>query len=211
MVVGLGAAGALLLGLSLAFVFRSEEPGPRQAPPAAKGGLQVSVDNPRPADLAKPLRCFVEGRYVGMATIAVCAARNGVASNELDVAVDDSGELAAAPTASLAPPPAAPVAGQPIQPSSEIVPTVVDAGPTGVCLRYVGAEWRQVGDAPLTLNGCVRALYDGRCERPGGAQYGRWEQTTLRLVPGRVERSGDDRTFTTLVQQTQGCGVPALR
>lgn len=211
MVAGLGAAGALLLGLLLAFLFRSEDPGPKQAPPASKGGLQVSVDNPRPADLAKPLRCFVNGQYVGMATIAACAARNGVASNELDVGLDDSGELAAAPTASLAPPPAAPAAGQPVQPSAEIVEAVADAGPTGVCLRYIGGEWRQVGDAPLTLNACVRALYEGRCEKPGGAQYGRWETTTLRLVPGRVETSRDDRTFTTLVQQTRGCAVPALR
>lgn len=136
--IGLGAAAAVVFGLGLAFLFRSEDPGPKQAPPASKAGLQVSVDDQGPPDPAKPLRCFVEGRYVGMATLPECARRNGVASQQLDVGYDESGLLSAAPTASLAPPPALPAADAPLAPSSDTVEATVDAGPAALCLRYIG-------------------------------------------------------------------------
>jgi hypothetical protein len=209
-VIAAGAAGALLLGLLFAVLLLRGGSGTTEAPPASQGGLQVSVTDPGPPDPARPLRCFVDGRYVGMATVAECAERNGVSAQALDVGLDESGQLAAAATGSLAPPPGLPDAARPLTPLPEPVTPAVDGGPTAPCLRYIGAEWRQIAEA-VTLGACVRTLYDGRCERPGGAQYGRWAETTLRLVPGRVERSADNVNFTTLVEQGRGCSVAALR
>jgi hypothetical protein len=60
----------------------------------------------------------------------------------------------------------------------------------------------------MTLSACVQTLFAGRCERPGDASYGRWGQETIRLVPGKVEISGDNRTFHTLVEQGPGCSLP---
>jgi hypothetical protein len=80
---------------------------------------------------------------------------------------------------------------------------------SGDCLRYTPDGWRSVGGG-LTLAQCTRALFDGRCERSGDALYGRWGQQTLRLVPGRVEMSADNRTFHPLVPQNpQDCSLPA--
>ncbi len=63
----------------------------------------------------------------------------------------------------------------------------------------------------MTLNACVQALYSGTCVRPGDAQYGRWGETTLRLVPRRVEQSPDNSRFTTLAEQDRSCQFPGLR
>jgi hypothetical protein len=59
----------------------------------------------------------------------------------------------------------------------------------------------------MTQSSCVQTLFAGRCERPGEATYGRWGAQTLRLVPGRVEVSGDNRTFRTLVEQGSNCSL----
>src|SRR5205807_543277 len=63
-----------------------------------------------------------------------------------------------------------------------------------------------VGD--MTLAECAQALFAGGCERAGDAAYGRWGQQTLRLVPGRIEVSSDNRSFHTLMEQP-GCPAPA--
>lgn len=208
-VIGLGGAAALVAGLVFAFVLLGGNSGPKSAPPASKGGLQVDVADPRPVELERELRCFVDGQFVGLATLKVCAEKNGVAAQALDVGIDESGALIAAETASLAPPPGAPSAGAPQSP--EVIPGVAAGeGPTAVCLRHINGEWRRLSDA-LTLNACVQLLYNGRCERPGGAMYGRWGEVTLRLVPGRVERSSDNVVFTRLVEQGRSCTVPILR
>ena len=76
------------------------------------------------------------------------------------------------------------------------------------CLRYADGQWRKVGgDAPL--NACVQALFSGRCVRPGEAAYGRWAQQTVRLVTGKVEISGDNRSFRTLIDQGPNCTLPS--
>ena len=56
----------------------------------------------------------------------------------------------------------------------------------------------------MSRNACVTALYAGTCVRPGEAQYGRWGDTTLRLVPGRSEQSSDTRRFRT-VERRPSC------
>src|SRR5690606_21528925 len=141
---------------------------------------------------------------VGLATLADCARRNGVATSALDVGLDSTGALAAAPTASFAPPPEAPAAVVVDVPSAG-QPSPADAprpAPTSgtACLRHTGSEWRQVS-GNMGLGACVQALYAGTCVRPGDALYGRWGDTTLRLVPRRVEQSSDNSRFRTLAQQ----------
>ena len=64
--------------------------------------------------------------------------------------------------------------------------------------------WSRISGS-MGLNACVQALYAGRCEKPGGATYGRWGEETLRLVPRRVEISADNRTFRPLVDQAPNC------
>jgi hypothetical protein len=94
-----------------------------------------------------------------------------------------------------------------LPPCRAIAPTASAAGaPTAPCWRH-DSDWRRL-PTDLTLNACVQALYAGRCEKAGGATYGRWGEETLRLVPRRVEISSDNRTFRTLVEQAANC-VPA--
>ena len=46
--------------------------------------------------------------------------------------------------------------------------------------------------------------------RRGAGVQGRWGEQTLRLVPGHVEVSADNRTFRTLVDQPASCAIPPL-
>lgn len=176
------------------------------APPAAVGGLVVQAQAGADAKLdpQKPLRCFVDGKLVGEETLADCARRNGVATEALDVGVDPSGQLAAADSAGTAlsplPPAAAPVA---VAPAAQPAPA---GAPQGDCLRYAAATWRKAG-AGMSLSGCVKLLFDGQCLKSGAA-YGRWMGQTLRLVPGAVEISGDNRNFRLLVEQPASCAIP---
>jgi hypothetical protein len=214
-----GGALALAAGLGVAAALRAghhKEPTP--PPPAAQGGLVIDATPPEEGKLdpAKPLRCFVAGQFVGELTLADCAQRNGVATDALDVGVDETGALAAADQAGtvltpLPPADAIPAGAGDAAGGGQSSPgaDVAAAGPSGVCMRYAGAEWRRLaGD--FTLNACVQALFAGRCEHPGSASYGRWMQQTLRLAPGRVEVSGDNRSFRTLTEQGPGCAIPSV-
>lgn len=216
-----GAAIALLAGLGIAAFLAGKNRGePTEPPPASTGGLVVTTEgasNDDGVDPARPLRCFVAGQYVGEVTLAECAQKNGVATGALDVGVDESGALAAAGEAGtvLTPlPPTQDAAAVTAAPAAPVEPQVADApsapsGPAGPCWRYSGAEWRKV-NGDQTLNSCVQTLFAGRCEKVGGATYGRWMQQTLRLVPGRVEVSGDNRSFRTLAEQGAGCSIPPV-
>ena len=150
-----------------------------------------------------------------MATLADCAQRNGVATSALDVGLDDTGALAAAPTAAFAPPPELPASPAlepaPTDQGAEVTePTrPAPAAAATACMRHTGSEWRSIG-AGMSLGACVQALYAGTCVRPGDAQYGRWGDTTLRLVPRRVEQSNDNTRFRTLAQQDRNCQFPEI-
>jgi hypothetical protein len=214
-VLALGGGLALLLGVILAAIAMSGGKSKDQ-PPASKAGLVVEIgrEDDGKLDPARPLRCFVSGVFVGEITLAECARKNGVATGALDVGVDETGALAAADVAGtvLTPLPPAPVEvlSTAAAPAAAPAPTpAAPAGPVKACWRYVGAEWRRLpGEA--TLNGCLQTLFAGRCERPGGATYGRWGEQTLRLVPGRVETSMDNRSFQTLVEQPASCIIPPV-
>ena len=72
-----------------------------------------------------------------------------------------------------------------------------------------GSDWRTLSGS-MSLNACVQALYAGTCVGPGDAQYGRWGDTTLRLVPRRVEQSNDNARFRTLAEQDRNCQFPGM-
>ena len=216
-VLALGAGLALLLGVILAAIAMSGGK-PKDQPPASKAGLVVEIgrEDDGKLDPARPLRCFVGGVFVGEITLSECARKNGVATGALDVGVDETGALAAADVAGtvLTPLPPAPVEVLPNAAAPTAAPALPPtaapaAGPVKACWRYVGAEWRRL-PGESTLNTCLQTLFGGRCERPGGATYGRWGDQTLRLVPGRVEASMDNRSFQTLVEQPASCVIPPV-
>ena len=206
-----GAAVALLAGLAIAWVMLvAQHREPHQAPPASSAGLVIDSSGPEDAkmDPAKPLRCFVAGQFVGELTLVDCAKRNGVATDALDVGLDESGALAAADQAGAVLTPLPPEADAKAGSDEAGAPLPVNA-PVGTCQRYDQGKWAKL-PGEVSLNACVQALFAGRCERPGGASYGRWMQQTLRLVTGRVEVSADNHSFRTLADQGAGCAITSV-
>ena len=215
LLIAIGAGLAVVAAVVIALVFsagRERNPAP---PPAAQGGLTVAVADAPELNTTRELRCFVDGQYIGLATLADCARRNGVATDALEVGIDETGALAAAPTAAFAPPPVAP----PVELTEAEPPALTDPQPAepsvqsasgSACLRHTGSDWRSLS-SNMSLNACVQALYSGTCVRPGEALYGRWGDTTLRLVPRRVEQSADNSRFRTLAEQDRSCTFPGLR
>jgi hypothetical protein len=214
-----GGAVALLLGLGVAWMVAGRGGAPTSPPPASQGGLVIEeAQDQGKIDAAKPLRCFVAGQFVGELTLTECARRNGVATDALDVGIDESGALAAAQEAGTAfaplpPQPVHPLPETPLSPaapqSEALAGRATAAAAQGACWRHNRGQWRKLpGD--LDLNACVQALYAGKCERAGAADYGRWGQQTLRLVTGKVEVSNDNQTFRTLVTQGPNCSLPSV-
>lgn len=201
LVVG-GGAFALLAGLAIAWSLSAghrNETTP--APPASRGGLVIDPNAVPDTKVAatKTLRCFVAGQYVGDFTLADCARRNGVATDALDVGVDQTGALAAAQQGGAA--------VTPLPPKEAVVQAKPESGPLGTCWRYEGG-WRRLPN-DMTLSACTQTLFAGRCEKAGEAAYGRWAQQTVRLVQGKVEISGDNRSFRTLAEQGPNCTLPS--
>lgn len=215
LLIAIGAGLAIVSAVVIALIFsggKEKDPAP---PPAAQGGLTVDVADAPELNTTRELRCFVDGQYIGMATLTDCARRNGLATDALDVGIDETGALAAAPTAAFAPPPSAPpvamteVEQPPLGTQAPVEPSVQPAS-GAACLRHTGSDWRTVSSS-MGLNACVQALYAGTCVRPGEALYGRWGDVTLRLVPRRVEQSPDNTRFRTLAEQDRSCQFPGLR
>ncbi|MDI1281978.1 MAG: hypothetical protein ACI9YM_001558 [Brevundimonas sp.] len=210
--IGVGVAAVLAIVLALVFSAGGERtPGPS---PAERGGLTVDVADAPGLEPTRELRCFVDGRFIGMATLTDCARRNGLATDALDVGLDETGALAAAPTAAFAPPPSLPpvvmAEAEPLPaPATPSQPAPAPVATGNACLRHTGSDWRSLSPN-MGLNACVMALYSGTCVRPGEALYGRWGDTTLRLVPRRVEQSSDNSRFRTLAEQDRNCQFPGL-
>ena len=210
-VLFVGVGLAVLAAVAAALMFGAGKTNdPNTVSPASEGGLKIDVAEAPVLEPTRELRCFVDGQFVGMSTLSDCARRNGVASSALDVGLDSTGALAAAPTASFSPPPVIPITVE--KPMTDrVTDKTTDPRPAqtastgGACLRHVGSEWRQVGTG-MTISACVQALYSGTCVRsPGEAQYGRWNDTSLRLVPRRVEQSTNNVQFRTLATQNRNC------
>ncbi len=212
-VLTLGGMGlALGAGLVIALLLVRKPDGAGEAPPASQAGLivQTGRDDDAKLDPMRPLRCFVGGQFVGELPLSACAKRNGVATGSLDVGLDPSGALAAAngPNSQLTPLPPAPAAAetQSASPTTSGEPAAVKA--SAACWRFADGAWTPLtGD--FTVISCAQTLYGGQCVKPGSAIYGRWGDHTLRLVPGRVEISADNRTFRALAEQGPGCSLAA--
>ena len=214
LVIAGGAVLVVLLAGSAALLFKARDTANQPPPPAATGGLVVQTGKADDGKLdpKKSLRCFVAGQFEGVETLADCARKNGVATEALDVGIDQTGALAAADGqggAALTPLPptsaAPPVEASPETPTVALPPA---RGPVGDCLRYANSTWRKVGTA-MPLGVCVQTRFSGRCEKVGGASYGRWGDNALRLVPHRVEMSDDNRSFRLVVEQIDdGCVIP---
>lgn len=201
-------------------------------PPSGQGELKVEVGAPAKLDPDAALRCFVQGKFVGIQTPAECASKNGVPPGSLDVGLDPSGALAAGGGEALQ------SIGNALDNETgpalgggdeEVAAAGATAGPgdTGAsdagadeetesgspsegCMRFTRDGWRPAGGA-TTLDACVHLLFQGRCAPPGEVLYGRWGSNTLRLSPGRVEMSADNRDFHPLaVQDPDDCSIPAL-
>ena len=210
-----GAGLALAAGLAIAAVMVWRHDDGAGAPPASQGGLQVQSgrDDDIKLDPKRPLRCFVNGKLVGEMPVSACAKLNGVAAGALDVGLDPSGALAASNGASadITPLPPGPQPVTSLEPpgTSTALPQTAPApgAVQGACWRYVAGDWQRM-TSDMTLGTCVQSLYAGQCWRPGGAAYGRWSDRTLRLAPGRVEISSDNRNFRALIEQGPGCSIP---
>jgi hypothetical protein len=209
-----GAGLALAAGLVLALTLSVRGGKPTDAPPASQGGLVVQTgrDDDIKLDAKRPLRCFVNGQFVGEVPLGECAKKNGVATGALDVGLDPSGALAASSgvSADITPLPPQPVTTL-AEPAPVVTPVaamgappVVQTAPSGACWRYGAGEWKQL-PTEMPLNACIQSLYAGHCERAAGAAYGRWTDQTLRQTAGRVEISSDNRNFRTLFEQAPGC------
>lgn len=215
LLIAIGAGLAVVAAVVIALIFSAGRDRSPEPPPAAQGGLTVDVADAPELNTTRELRCFVDGQFVGMATLTDCARRNGLATDALDVGIDETGALAAAPTAAFAPPPSAPpvelteVEPPPLATPQPTEPTVQQVSGSS-CLRHTGSDWRSLS-SNMSLNACVQALYAGTCVRPGEALYGRWGDMTLRLVPRRVEQSPDNSRFRTLADQDRSCQFPGLR
>ncbi len=209
-----GAALALVAGLGIALALMHGAKPQTEDPPASRSGLIVETGraDDTKLDANRPLRCFVGGQFVGETTLAECAKKNGVATGALDVGVDETGALAAADQAGLVltplPPPAeAPTVSAPAA-TPAISPPTVSSTPLAVCWRYAGGEWRKL-PGEITVNACAQQISSGKCEKAGGATYGRWGDETIRLVPGKVESSSDNRTFHPIIDLGPNCSVPS--
>ncbi len=177
-------------------------------PPASRGGLVVEMGqvDDAPSSNTKPLRCFVGGQFVGIATLAECARKNGVSTQALDVGLDANGALTAADQAGLVvtPLPEAPVAPPP--PAEELTASTVQpaggqarSGP-GACLAYEQGEWHKLAEN-LTPTACAQMLFSARCDKTGPTAFGRIGDQTLKYTGGKVEISSDNKTYRALVDQ----------
>ena len=195
------AAGVVLLLVlgGVFYVSAHRAPTAHGDTPGPHGALQVRMGETGggKVDAKAPLRCFVGGRFVGELPLEQCAQRNGVETGRLGVGVDATGQVAAATgdATALAPIP------EETEATADAAPAAVaSTAPSAECLRYGQGGWRPAG-VGLTLRACARGLFENRCVKPGEAVYGRYGSRTLRLLPGRVEVSPNNRDFSRLMDQ----------
>jgi hypothetical protein len=154
----IGAILALVLALAVGYLVAGRGRKAPAAGPAAAGlTIEQGAADSRTAS-TKALRCFVGGQFVGMATVAECAQKNGVSAQALDVGLDPATGAPATPSGSLAPPVQAPPApapspGEPAEAQAEHAPA-----PLAECLRYGGDGWRPAGTAAQALAQCAKTL-----------------------------------------------------
>jgi hypothetical protein len=216
-IVAMGAGVAVAAGLGVAAIMVARhKAGADEAPPASQAGLVVQTgrDDDVKLDPARPLHCFVGGKLVGDLPLYACARRNGIAAGALDVGLDPSGALAAGngDSTPLTPlPPAAAEASSSEAPRDAASTVGADGSQSGaICWRRGGGAWRRLPTA-VSLEACVQTLFAGRCLPADAAPiYGHWGDNMLRLIPGGVQISDDDRNFRSLVDQAPDCALPPI-
>ena len=80
-IIVVGAGLVIIAAVVLALIFTGGGDRTPEASPASKGGLVVNLADAPSLEPTRELRCFVDGQFVGMATLAVCAQRNGLATD----------------------------------------------------------------------------------------------------------------------------------
>ncbi|MDZ4370865.1 MAG: hypothetical protein U1C74_05515, partial [Phenylobacterium sp.] len=142
--VVIGGLAALGAGLGMAWVLTSDDKPGQTPPPASEGGLVIdtAADDTNAIDPGKPLRCFVQGQFVGELTLSACAQRNGVATDALDVGLDETGALTAAEEAGQILTPLPPVEQDPpVEVETGLPPAEADEAPYAA--EYAGGScWR---------------------------------------------------------------------
>ena len=181
------------------------------APPAEAAGpglvVQRGVEAAQTLDPAALLKCYVNGKLVGEMRVADCAARNGVATGQLEVGVAKApdGAPVNAVAADLPPPPPPPID---IAAQDQLAPGAdPDAENGRPCWSHDGGAWSRAPGG-MDLDACVQFLFAGQCLRPGGVAYGMWGDRTLRLTGDRVEMAGSGGGFRALPDQPALCGAP---
>jgi hypothetical protein len=199
LIVSLVVLAAAVAAMVLSF--RSGKGAPPTEENTVGAGLQLEMSKPDPKTAkSDTVRCFVDGKLVGVTTLPECAKKNGTASQVLDVGLDPNVTGSPAPAANVAPVQGA--SGPPISAAA--------AAHQQDCLRFAPDGWKGYG-SQLALGACVRVLFQGQCVGSGDAVYGRWGATTLRLIPGRVEISEDNQHFRPLVaQDAQTCALAPM-
>jgi hypothetical protein len=211
LVIAGGMGLALVTGILIATALIWSQP-PDPEPSEPQSGLMVETGRLDDAKLdpAHPLRCFVDGKSIGELPLAECARRNGVAAGALDVGLDATGALAAAPSGAasqgaLTPLPPSEDAAQPTEPRAAAKEEASQAVPeSDICWRYGDGGWSRLPE-PVALAACAQALFPGRCGPPGATAYGRWGKSTLRLIGGAVQIAPDGHSFHALTAEGPAC------
>ncbi|MFN7109833.1 MAG: hypothetical protein ACK4MY_16565 [Brevundimonas sp.] len=69
-IIAIGAGLVIIAAVVLALIFTGGGDKTPEAPPAARGGLTVDLADAPTLEPTRELRCFVDGQFVGMATLA---------------------------------------------------------------------------------------------------------------------------------------------
>lgn len=200
----------LVLGLFVGLFWPKSKPvEPLKVEEAA---LPVTVSEV-PADAKKQAPCFVDGQIVGQMTISECAKRNHVDPKSLDVGTRHDDSLPSTEFQTPNAPNGAPdtgVANPQGRTASATLRGVdqaqaVNPAPTptsAACLRFGGGEWRQAADH-VSKSQCAKILFP--CEKGARDTYGRWGETSLRLVSGKIEQSLDGKVFSPFMDVAKSC------
>ena len=87
-IIAIGAGLVIIAAVVLALVFSGGGDQTPEAPPASRGGLTVDLAEAPTLEPTRELRCFVDGQFAGVATLAGVALLGVVAGLLLDRLLD---------------------------------------------------------------------------------------------------------------------------
>jgi hypothetical protein len=150
----------------------------------------------------------------GEMTLADCAKRNGVATGSLDVGIDEAGNLAAADQAGALltplPPRPEPVTAA-VAPPGAVVPAPA-APPQRARGQLLALRRRRVAQAAERTH--AQRLRSDPVRRPlrtpGRSDLWPLDVPDPASAPGKVEVSGDNRSFRLLAEQAANCSIAPI-